>query len=548
MVPCLKMWAGRSRHDLTRDLLAGGTTAVMLIPQGMAYAMLAGLDPITGLYASTLPTAIYALLGTSRALAVGPVAMISLLVAGGVAPLAGADPVLYAAYASILMLMVGVMQLAMGMFRLGFLVKYLSHPVIAGFTSAAALIIGFSQLKHLLGVKIPRSHHVHEILGHALGQLHAIHGVTVAISLGSILALVTLKRFAPRFPRFLAVVAAATIAVWALGLSSGGVAIVGTVPQGLPALTIPAVDLSALRALLPIAITISLIAFMESIAVARAFARKGGYEVDANQELRALGAANLIGAFFQGYPITGGFSRTAVNEQAGAQTTLAGLITALLIAFSLLFLTPLFFYLPRAVLAAIIMTAVFGLIDHHEARHLWAVSRPDFWLMILTFGATLLWGIEPGILVGVGASLLWFVIAHAKPHVAVLGRVPGTQIYRNLERFPDAERTPGVAALRLDAPLFFANTAFLRETVESLLCEDTHTVILDAGAISSVDASGADALLELAASLQTRGVGLWLATVRGPVRDALDSIGLSEYVPLERRVERVHDAFTQASP
>jgi SulP family sulfate permease len=520
----------------------------MLVPQGMAYAMLAGLDPITGLYAAALPTAIYALMGTSRVLAVGPVAMVSLLVAGAVAPIAGADPILYAAYAALLMLLVGALQFGMGIARLGFLVKYLSHPVIAGFTSAAALIIGFSQLGHILGVPIGRSHHIHTILLSAIEQASAIHVATLAIAVATIATLMVWKKAAPRFPRFLFVVAGGTLAVWGLDLGASGVATVGTVPAGLPSLAIPAIDLNALEALIPSALAIALVGFMESIAVAKSFARQGGYDVDADQELRALGMANIGGAFFQGYPVTGGFSRTAVNAEAGAQTTVAGLVTAVVVALALLFLTPLFFHMPKAVLAGIIMTAVFGLIDVREAKHLWKVARPDLVLMGITFFATLTLGIELGIGVGVGASLLWFVISNAKPHVAVLGRVPDSTIYRNLKRYPGATVTDGVIALRIDGPLFFANTVFLSDTVTGLVEKSSDAisaVIIDAGAIGSVDASGAAAVVDLGASLKNRNIALWLSTVRGPVLDALIACGIHDAVPMNHIVASVRDAIVR---
>lgn len=534
------------RESFKGDLAAGLSTAVMLVPQGMAYAVLAGLDPIVGLYAATLPTAIYALLGTSRSLAVGPVAIVSLLVAAGVAPLAGSDPVLYAAYAGLLMLMVGAMQLGMGMARLGFLVKYLSHPVIAGFTSAAALIIGFSQFKHILGVPIERSHHIHSIIAQAIEYATSIHMLTLGIALASVVSLLFLKKKAPRLPRFLLVVAAGTVAVWAMDWNAAGVAIVGAVPAGLPAFKAPQLDLAALGALFPTGLAIAFVGFMESIAVAKSFARQDGHAVDPNQELRALGLANLGGAFFQAYPVTGGFARTAVNAEAGAKTGIAALITAAVVALALLVLTPLFFYMPKAVLAGIIVTAVSGLIDVREAHHLWRVSRDDFALMAITFFATLSFGIEQGIGIGVASSVLWVVIKGAKPHIAVLGRLPGTAIYRNIERYPEAEQRRGVVALRVDGPLFFANTAFLAETIATLVDEsavDVSAIVLDASAIGSVDASAAAALVELAESQEAAGKQVWLCSVRGPVRDRLSTAGLFNVIPPQQLVPRVQDAM-----
>ncbi len=529
------------------DLIAGLTTAIMLIPQAMAYAMLGGLDPIIGLYASTIPLVVYGLLGTSRQLAVGPVAMVSLLVASGVGGLTN-DPVTYTALAALLALMVGLMQWGMGMARLGFLVKFLSHPVIAGFTSAAALIIGLSQLKHVLGVDIPRSHHVHEILLGAIERASAIEPVTLFISVASVATLVALKRWAPRFPRFLVVVVGGALAVWGLGLDDR-VAIVGSVPSGLPGLSLPALDVGSVVDLLPTAITIALVGFMESISVAKNFARQNGYAVDADQELEALGLANVAGSMISAYPVTGGFSRTAVNAQAGARTGLASLVTAGVVILTLLFLTPLFTFLPKAVLAAIIMTAVFGLVDFAEARHLWKVSRPDLALMGLTFVATLLVGIEQGILVGVASSLLWFVWRTSQPHVAVLGQLPGTTVYRNVDRYPEAETTAGVVAIRVDAALYFANTAFLKRTVaQTLEGQDVEHLVVDCKGIGSVDAQALSTIEEIIADLDARGINLWLAGVRGPVRDAFASAGITDRVGAEHFVERVHEAVVRAVP
>jgi len=524
--------------DLRRDVPAGLTTAVMLVPQAMAYALLAGLDPIIGLYASTVPLFVYGLMGTSRQLAVGPVAMVSLLVASGLSEM-GSDPARAAGLAAMLMAMVGLIQTGMGMLRVGFLVRFLSHPVIAGFTSAAALIIGSSQLGHVLGISLPRSHHVHETLWQVVEHASEIHGPTVAIALLSIAALVVLKRWAPRVPRFLVVVVGATLAVWGFGLDAHGVRIVGEVPQGLPALTLPSFDQSALVQLLPTAITISLVGFMESISVAKRFAREEGYAIDADQELLALGTANLLGSVFRGYPVTGGFSRTAVNAQAGAVSGVSSLVTAAAVTLTLLFLTPLFTMLPKAVLASIILTAVVGLIDVAEARHLWKVSRPDLAAMALTFVATLVLGIEPGIALGVAGSLIWFIWSTSRPHVARLGRLPGG-VYRNVLRFPDAETVENVVALRIDAPLYFANTAFLKQTVLDAVEPTTAHMVLDGSAIGSMDAQALSTFQELIEALQDRGVQTWLAAAPGPVRDALAAAHVP--LPSDHMVPTVHDA------
>jgi SulP family sulfate permease len=516
----------------------------------MAYALLAGLDPIVGLYASTLPLILYALLGSSRQLAVGPVAMVSLLAASGLAPVVANDPAAGPGAAMTLALLVGLIQVGMGLVRLGFLVRFLSHPVVAGFTSAAAIHIGLSQLRHVLGAPIASSHHALEVLASAVEHLDQIHPPTLALAAGTGAVLLLLQRSAPKFPRFLLVVSLGTALAAGLDLGSAGVALVGSVPAGLPWPGSPPLDPALIQQLLPTALTIALIGFLESISVAKGFARKQGEEVQPDQELIALGAANLGAALVRGYPVTGGFSRTAVNAQAGAQSGLASLVTGLVVVATLLFLTPLFTFLPKAVLAAIILVAVLGLIDVHEARHLWKVSRSDFGLMGLTFLATLLVGIEEGILLGVGASLLWFVWRMSSPHVAVLGRVPGTDIYRNVERFPEAETCPGLLAVRIDAPLFFANTLFLKTTLRDLEARapsPIKRVILDAKAIPSLDASADATLHELAEDYQRRGVELWLSGVRGPARDVLRASGFIDRLGADRFVERVVDA-AQACP
>jgi len=550
-VPLLQTLKTYDSPTFKGDLTAGLTTAVMLVPQAMAYAMLAGLDPIIGLYASIMPLIAYAVFGTSRQLAVGPVAMISLLVASAVGGIADGGSAEYLAYAVMLSAMVGVMQLGMGIARLGFLVNFLSHPVVAGFTSAAALIIGFSQLKHVLGVNIPRSHHVHDILFQAVEHIGEWHWMTVGIAVATIAVLMGMKRLNPKLPRFLVVVVASTLAVWGLGLEAEGVKIVGAVPAGLPAPALPTFDLEAFKALLPMAITISLVGFMESISVAKAFARQNKYEIDADQELKGLGMANIAGSLFGAYPTTGGFSRTAVNAQAGAKTGVAAIITAVAVAITLLFLTPLFYFLPKAVLAAIIMTAVFGLVDIKEARHLWQVSKPDLAMMGITALATLSLGIEQGILVGVVASLAWFVKRVSTPHVAVLGRMPGMDIYRKLERNPDAVALPGILMVRVDAPLFYANVNVLKATLKALEADakgPLKHVVLDAKGIGDVDASAISTLEEILEDYTDRGIQLWVAGMHGPVKDALCRSHFVEHLGDEHFVYRVHHAITAIGP
>jgi len=550
-IPATSWLPNYQKQNLHGDITAGITVAVMLIPQGMAYAMLAGLPPIIGLYASIVPLLIYALFGTSRQLAVGPVAIVSLMTAAGIGSLVnGASIETYIAYAILLALMVGIIQLAMGIAKAGFIVSFLSHPVISGFTSAAALIIGFSQLKHLLGLDIARSHHIHEIAFNAIQQWEQTHLITLAIGLGSILLLTLLKRWKPMFPGALAVVVLSTLTVWGFDLHEHGVKIVGDVPAGLPSPQLPVFDLEIISALLPTAIAISLISFMESISVAKAFARRNRYDVNPNQELIGLGLANIAGSFFKAYPVTGGFSRTAVNGQAGAKTPLASLITASVIAIVLVFFTPLFYYLPKSVLAAIIMVAVFGLIDWKEAKHLFHLKRSDFVALLVTFFATLTLGIEQGILIGVALSIIWIIIRSSRPHTAILGRVPGTRAYRNLEKYPDAEQEDGVLVLRVDAQFYFGNASYLKELIKNQVEESltsVSSVVIEAASVNQIDSSADAVLQEIVEYLKSKNIDLYFANVKYPVMEVMIKSGLKELVGQDKFFLDLHDAVKEAS-
>jgi sulfate permease, SulP family len=526
-VPLLVLLRGYPRQLLRGDVTAGLTTAVMLIPQAMAYASLAGMPPITGLYASVVPIAVYALLGTSGALAFGPVAIVALLTASAVGPLAGGDPATYVVLAGALALMVGAIQLLLGLLRLGVVVDLLSHSVISGFTSAAALVIAASQLRALTGIEAEGGETFVAELSGILGSVGGLHPVTLAVGLGSIAALVGLKRFLPRFPAPLAVVALATLLAYLAGLHEAGVDLLGEVPSGLPGPVLPAVGLDQLQALLVPAVTIALLSFMEGISVAKAIAARTRDRVDSSQELIASGAANLASGMFQAFPVAGGFSRTAVNFQAGARTPLASLITAAVVALSVLVLTPLFTYLPRAVLAAIVIVAVAGLVDLAGARSAWRTDRWDFAMLAVTFVATLGLGVEIGIAVGVGASLLLLIARIARPHITELGFAPAVGEHRNVDRY-DTVTDPRVLVVRVDASLLFATAPTITRHLEHLAeqrDERLEAMLLDASAIADIDGDGVHVLEELEHALEARGVTMHLATVHGPVRDALHRAG-----------------------
>jgi SulP family sulfate permease len=519
--------------------MAGLTTAVMLVPQAMGYALLAGLPPIHGLYAAVAPLILYAVLGTSRHLAVGPVAMDSILVAGAVGAIATIGTENYVLIAAALGLMVGGIQAGLGFLRAGFLVNFLSRPVVAGFTAAAALIIAASQLGHLLGVELPRTHLVHRVVWEAIQSASNWSWPTLVTGAASIAVLVFCKKRLPRFPAALFVVVATTLAVWGLGLSSRGVSIVGEVPAGLPGFHLPSIDAEVLVQLIPAAATIALVSFMEAISVGRVFAQANRYDIYPNRELIALGFANLAGGVTGGYPISGGFSRSAVNARAGARTQLAALVTCAVVVITLLAFTRAFFYLPKAALSAIIVAAVAGLIDIRGAAEVYRVKRADFYLLVLTFVATLSLGIQWGILVGIGASLLLFLVRTTRPYFAVLGRIPQSQTYVNIARHPLAETLPSIILVRIDAQFYFGNVSFLKETVRNLICESEEPVryfVLEAAGVNDLDSAAAATLAELDEELAAQGIKLVLTRIKGPVRDVLHRSGLLEKLASEGRL------------
>ena len=547
--PIFDWLPGYQKQWLSGDLSAGITVGIMLIPQGMAYAMIAGLPPVFGLYAALVPQIVYALMGTSRQLAVGPVAMDSLLVASGLGALALSGLEEYIAMALFLALFMGGIQLLFGLLKMGFLVNFLSKPVISGFTSAAAIIIGLSQLKHLLGTDIEGSSQIHILLSNAFKTLGDTNLFTLGLGIAAIVVIRILKSFNRKFPGALVAVVLGVLAVYFLGLSSLGVRIVGEVPDGLPALTLPALDTSRISELFPIALTLALIAFMEAISVAKAVEEKRGENhVKANQELVALGASNIIGSLFQSYPTTGGFSRTAVNDQAGANTGLASLISSAVVGLTLLFLTPAFYYLPNAVLAAIIMVAVFGLIDLKYPARLWKNRKDEFALLVITFLLTLGLGIKEGILLGVLASLLLLVYRTSKPHIAILGRIRDTPHFRNLDRFTtDAENPEDFLILRFDGQLFFGNKDYFREQLQKQITkkgEALRYVILNAEAVNYIDSTAVFMLRSLVADLKKENIRFAVAGAIGPTRDILYTSGLIQDIGRENLFSNTNEAFT----
>jgi sulfate permease, SulP family len=551
------------REHLTGDLLAGIIVAIMLVPQSMAYALLAGLPPQVGLYASIIPVALYGLLGSSRTLAVGPVAIVSLLVATALTPLAEPGSADYVRLALVLALLAGLIQAVMGLARLGFLVNFLSHPVLSGFTNGAALVIGLSQVRHLLGVSLPTAENFVGTAWHTAVSLPQTNPITVTLGLSSVALLLYFKYgFAAHLATWgvaeswhvplaksapLVVVLVGTLLVWLLELNgAAGVRVVGDVPGGLPLLTAPTVDLDLWQLLLPTALAISLVGYTESISVAKSLASKRREKVNPNQELAALGLANLGASFTGGYPVTGGISRSMVNYTAGANTGLASIITAVLIALTVIFLMPLFYYLPQTVLAAIILVAIMGLVDLSMLRQVWRYNKADAASWLFTFTAVLFINVETGILVGVVASLGLFLWRTSRPHVAEVGRLGNGETYRNILRHR-TETFPGVVAIRIDESLYFANSRFLEDTILHLVSErpEVKRVVLICSAVNFIDASALETLEALIERLRDAGVDFYLTEVKGPVMDRLERVGFVDHIGQDHIFLTTHEAMCE---
>jgi sulfate permease, SulP family len=536
MFPVFEWLPGYGRRTFTADLAAGLTVGAVLIPQGMAYALVAGLPPVAGLYASVFPILAYTVFGRSRQLALGPVAIVSLLTASGLEPLAGGDTELYVSLAASLALMVGILMVAMGAARLGFVANFLSHPVLSGFTSAAAIIIAATQLRNVLGVDLVRSEYVLDVFLDAARRLGEVHLLTLALGSAAFVVLMLLRRWRPAVPWALLVVVVATAVVSGFGLEDQGVQVVGDIPKNLPAPQLPSLAADRIERLFTLSLTITLVAMVESLAMAQFFAARHRYRIRAGQEFVALGAANISAGLFQGYPVAGSFSRTAVNAASGALTPVSGLITAAVIGLTLVAAAPLFRPLPKAVLAAVVFMAATGLFDVGEARRLWRVKRSDFYLLALAFVATLALGIERGIAVAVVASLLVMLRHTTRPHVAVLGRLPGTPVFRNVERSPEAVTSPGVVVLRVDAPLYFANAEFLKDKVRGVEVgrEGLRVLVFDASSVNDLDSSADRALHEIADDLGSRGIDLYMACVKGLLLDVMRRSGFYQHLGPER--------------
>ena len=549
------------RSALAGDLTAGIIVTVMLIPQSLAYALLAGLPPEMGLYASILPIVAYALFGSSMTLAVGPVAVASLMTASALQPLAAAGSAHYISLAITLSLLSGGMLLLFGLLRLGFLAHFLSHPVISGFISGSAVLIAVGQLKHLLGVSAS-GHSALDTLLSLARHLPDVNTVTLAIGASSLLFLWAARKYLARLllalglsakladvlgklaPMLAVMVSTAVVAWWRLD-STAGVSVVGAVPQGLPALALP--SLQGVDVLLLPALLISLVGFVESVSVAQSLALKRQQRINPNRELLGLGAANIASAFSGGFPVTGGFARSVVNFAAGANTPLAGVVSAVLMGAVIAAMTGLFHYLPHAVLAATIIIAVTSLIDLETLREAWHYDKADAVSLLATAAGVIAFGVEAGIVLGVALSLGTLVWRSSHPHIAVVGRVPGTEHFRNVERHA-VDTEPGLIALRVDEGLYFANASLLQDRIEALVAAqpETRQVLLVCSAVNLVDTTALGVLTELERSLHARGIAFALSEVKGPVMDRLQATPLGQR--LQGRIFlSTHEAFAAAA-
>jgi len=546
IIPILEWLPNYNTSLFKGDLFAGITVGIVLIPQGIAYALIAGLPPIYGLYCALVPQVMYAIFGSSRQVAIGPVAMDSLIVATGVSTLALVGSENYISIAILLALMVGTIQLIMGVFNLGFIVNFLSKPVITGFTSAVALIIGFNQFRNLLGLDFVQSDQIQIILQGIWLELGNFNYHTATIGLISMIIIIISRRINKKIPNALMVVILGVLLMKYFGNIFINVSIVKDIPSGLPKFGIPEFDFDLIRNLLPIALTLVMVGYLETISIGKSLeAKQDEYRIRPNQELIALGISNMVGSLFKAYPSASSFSRSAINYESGAKTGMAALISVVMVLITLLFLMPLFYYLPKTVLSAIIIVAVFGLVNFKEAGFLWRANQLDFCLMLSTFIATLFLGIEFGIITGVGLSLIVLIFRTSRPYVVELGKVPNSNFYKNKERFEEVVLDEDVLVFRFDAQLFYANASYFRDRLEQMMDNKGSAlklIVLDAESINRVDSTGVEMLKERILFCQKKGIIFYLAGVKGPVRDDLFKSGILEIISLDHFFMRANQA------
>lgn len=559
--PILKWLPDYERNDLAGDLIAGTVVAITLIPQAMAYSNLAGLPPKLGLYSSIIGLFIFCIFSTSRFLSIGPVAIISILTAAGISQIAQQGTSEYISLAITLALLVGIIQFVLGFFQLGFIVNFISHPVISGFTSASAFIIFISQVKTILGLQIPYSEKVYEIIWQTVVKIPETNFYAFGIgSFGIIFLLlfpILLRNLPEKFSlsdlQFeiikksspLILVFLCSFFVWAFSLiETQKVTVVGTIAAGLPSFVLPDISLTTAQSLLPIAFAIAFVGFMESYSVATTLGSKRGQKVEPNQELIALGLANLGTTFVGGYSVTGSFSRSMVNFISGASTQLSAVFTAILVIFTLLFLMPLFYYLPQSILAAIILVAIKDLFDAQGLKHIWKYNRADGYSWFITFFSILILNIEVGILIGAITAITLYLWRTSKPNVVVVGRVGNTEHFRSVSRY-DVSTFPSVLAVRIDENLYFANTKYLEDYLFYTVLETgqiKHLVIILSG-VNFIDVSALDTLEKLVTEMKVLGVNIYLAEIKTGLMDKIQDTDFIKLIEKENIFMTTHDAM-----
>ncbi|MFY0602801.1 MAG: solute carrier family 26 protein [Flavobacteriaceae bacterium] len=546
IIPILDWLPNYNFSRFRGDFIAGITVAIILIPQGIAYALIAGLPPIYGLYCALAPQVMYAIFGSSRQVAIGPVAMDSLIVATGVSTLALTGSDSYIAIAILLALIVGIIQFLLGVLRLGFIVNFLSKPVITGFTSAVALIIGLNQFSNLFGINFIQSDQIQYLLIDFWDKYLEVNSHTAIIGLISIIVILFFKKINKKIPNALIVVVIGILIMRYFGGQFNDVSIIEEIPSGLPSFSIPQIDIDIIRELMPIALTLVMVGYLETFSIGKSLeAKQDEYRVRPNQELIALGLGNIVGSFFKAYPTTSSFSRSAINQESGATTGMASLVSVAMVIVTLLFLTPLFYHLPKTVLAAIIIVAVFGLVNVKEAVYLFKANNLDFWLLIATFLSTLTLGIEYGIATGVGLSLIILIFRTSRPYIAELGKVPDSDFYRNKMRFSDVILDDEVLAFRFDAQIFYANASYFRDHLDMMADKKgaaLRLIVLDAESINRVDSTGIEMLLERIKYYQKRNILFYFAGVKGPVRDDMFRGGILKVIDINHFFMRVNGA------
>jgi len=534
-------------HKFSGDLTAGLTTGIMFIPQGMAYAVIAGVPPIYGLYAGVIPLLIYPLLGTSKNLSIGPVAIDMLIVAAGVSLLAEPNTDRYITLTILLTMMAGGMQLLMGSMRLGSVLNIFSRPVIAGFTLAAPIIIAFSQVNNLFGIELSQSQYVFVLIEELTQEFDQIHWQTFTWGIIAIFIMAIVRYVKPIFPISVVILSISILLSWMVGAGQLGIQLVGDIPTGLPALSLPAINFNNMRELLPTALTLALVQFMSVASLGQTFAKRHNYIIDANHELVAIGASNFFGSFFKSIPVSGSFSRSAASEQANVQTPLANIITSVVIIATLLFLTPIFYFLPMPILAAIIIVSALNLIDIGEFKFLYRTKPSEGLIAIFTAACTLLIGIQEGILLGVVASMIHMLYKYSRPNVAELGIIPGTRLFKNLKRNPEAKPIDGLLILRVDASFSFVNADFFRDYIIEKSRErnkSTRYVIIDGSTINTLDTTAIEQIKTMVGTLKNWDIELYITGLKGPIRDVVDKSGLREFVGENHFYRDPHEAVS----